>query len=121
VADEIAQHVRRFFGAPRIGCVVAVSCGHSRRDDCLSVQIAQMVASILAVAYVAAFECAPLPGSSHPRSQHFRTPKLVVAPTGDTVLLVDDVATSGRHIEAAVEVLRGKVSHVMAIAWLGAN
>lgn len=122
VADEIAQHVRRFFGAPRIGCVVAVPCGHSRRDDCLSVQIARMVADILAVSYVAAFECAPLPGSSHPiKSQYFRAPKLVAELTGDTVLLVDDVATSGRHIETAVNVLREKVSHVTAIAWIGAN
>ena len=35
-------------------------------------------------------------------------------------LLVDDVATSGSHIEEAVKLLRPACGSVLAVAWIGA-
>jgi predicted amidophosphoribosyltransferase len=35
-------------------------------------------------------------------------------------LLVDDVATSGSHLEEATKLLRPSCGAVMAVAWIGA-
>jgi predicted amidophosphoribosyltransferase len=46
--------------------------------------------------------------------------RLVASVTGP-VLLTDDVATSGRHIEEAVGLLRKADAAAMAIAWIGGD
>jgi orotate phosphoribosyltransferase len=37
------------------------------------------------------------------------------------VLLVDDVATSGQHIEEAAHLLREAGANVLAVAWIGGD
>lgn len=122
VADEMAEHIRKLFGMPRIGCVVPVPCGHSRRDDCLSVKITRSLAEKLQVPFVDALQHTPRKGSSHPaKNEAVKIPKLVSDTTHESVLLVDDVATSGRHIELAVQSLRNMAQHVTAMAWIGST
>ena len=121
VAGEMAEHVRRLFGEPRVGCVVPVPGGHSRSDECLSVQLARALARNLKVPFVNALSQPPRKGRSHPsKNAALKPPKLVTDQAHEAVLLIDDVATSGRHIELAIHALRSMTQHVTAIAWIGA-
>jgi predicted amidophosphoribosyltransferase len=118
VASEMAEHIGKLFGAPRIGCVVPVP----RHDDCLSVQISRSLAEKLSVPFINALQHTPRQGRAYPRKNAvLDMPKLVSDSTHEAVvLLVDDVATSGRHIELAVQSLRTMARHVTAMAWIGA-
>lgn len=121
VAIEMAAHVKRLFGVPRVGCLVPVPCGHSGTNECLSVLITRSLANKLNVPYVDALAHQPRKGRSHPRKNAvLDRPKLVSDTAHESVLLIDDVATSGRHIELAVQSLRSQAQHVTAIAWIGA-
>jgi len=42
-------------------------------------------------------------------------------PIFDPVLLVDDVASSGRHMEEAVGLLRQSAEMVLPVAWIAGN
>jgi predicted amidophosphoribosyltransferase len=60
-------------------------------------------------------------GSSHPKTNVGRSPmRLEAAVVGD-ILLVDDVATSGRHLEEAALLLRNQNASVLPIAWIGGD
>ncbi len=62
------------------------------------------------------------PGSSHPKTNAKRAPMRLAAPVEGPVLLVDDVATSGRHIEEASLLLRAQTAGaVLAVAWIGGS
>lgn len=122
IANEVATHVRQIFGGPRFGCVMPVPCGHSKTTDCMAVQIAKRVARILDVPFVDGLEGSNRPGSSHPRKNaRLCPPKLKTAQKYDSVLLLDDVASSGRHIELSVLSLQDIAKHITAIAWIGPN
>ena len=60
-------------------------------------------------------------GVSHPKEfQNLPPLRWRVRPTGP-VLLIDDVATSGWHIEEALNLLRQQAAPVTAMAWLGGD
>ncbi len=40
-------------------------------------------------------------------------------PTDQPTLIIDDVATSGAHLEEATRLLRTPTTPVLAIAWIG--
>ena len=64
---------------------------------------------------------APLPaqGGSHPRQNLKRPTMRLRAPVPDIpILLIDDVATSGRHIEEATLLLRSAAPVVMPLVWI---
>lgn len=122
VAREMATYVRRLFGISQVGCVVPVPCGHSKTNECFSVRIAQSLAKKLDVSFVDALQHTAREGSSHPnKNAKLKLPKLLEGVANEAVLLVDDVATSGRHIELAVQSLRQMANNVTAIAWIGAS
>lgn len=120
VANEIVAAAKTLFGT-RSACVVPVPCGHSRRTDCLSVQLARETANQLKRPFVEIFSPQFRAGASHPK-QSAKLPPLKfaqgVAPVGN-IILIDDVATSGRHIEQAVNALSERAEHVFALAWIG--
>jgi hypothetical protein len=120
IAEEMASWCRRAFGGTAFANVVAVPCGHSGRD-CLARRIGQQVASLLSVNFVDAFEPLQVTGSSHPKT-NVKRPKMKLAtiPVGP-ILLVDDVATSGSHIEEATLALREHDLAVTSIAWIAAG
>ena len=76
---------------------------------------------MLGINYEDAFETIEVTGSSHPKT-NLKRPKMRMAkvPIGP-ILLVDDVATSGAHIEEATMALRKHDLAVTSIAWIGAN
>ncbi len=118
IAEEMSSWCRRAFGGTAFANVVAVPCGHSG-EDCLARRIGQQVGTQLGINYLDAFEPLVITGSSHPKT-NVRRPKMKLAtvPVGP-LLLVDDVATSGSHIEEAAVALRRHGLAVTSIAWIG--
>jgi hypothetical protein len=119
VATELADVARGIVSLASINHVVPMPCGHSGRPDCLSVRLAQSVADATGIPFMNAFEPAYREGSSHPRqSATLGLLRLRERPV-ESVLLVDDVASTGTHIERAVTALRQSAKHVVALVWIG--
>lgn len=120
IADEICTQVRKLFGKAHFDGVAPVPCGHSKGNTCLSVLVSKKLASKLDVAFIDALRGVKREGSSHPaKNADLKKPKLATKQRYNSVLLVDDVATSGRHIELSVQALSEIAQHVTAIAWIG--
>lgn len=120
IAEEMASWCRSAFGNTAFANLVAVPCGHSG-EDCLSRRTGQKLAKLLGINFVDAFEPLAVTGSSHPRTNTTRPKmKLATVPVGP-VLLVDDVATSGSHLEEATMSLRQHNLAVTSIAWIAAS
>ena len=120
IAEEMSSWCRRAFGATAFSNVVAVPCGHSG-SDCLSLRIGRKIAQQLNLQFDDAFEPLQVTGSSHPKT-NVRRPKMKLrqVPVGP-VLLIDDVATSGAHIEEAASALRNHGVAVISLAWIGSG
>lgn len=120
IASEMADHVSNLYGTPHINCVVAVPCGHSKPGQCLSEALAKRLANLLDVPFEPLLQAPARKGSSHPaKNAALDGVELTDHTIANSILLVDDVATSGRHIELAVKALRERSKHVSAIAWIG--
>lgn len=120
IAGEIVDCARRLFGADGLKMVVPVPCGSSGRKDCLSVQLARRVADHLGLQFAEVLEpIGAIPGKSHPKKsaqlQRFKLTGKVAGP----ILLVDDVATSGRHMELAISSLKRRGLPVVGLTWIG--
>jgi adenine/guanine phosphoribosyltransferase-like PRPP-binding protein len=70
---------------------------------------------------IQAFINEPLDGVSHPKQNLKRPPLKLVRIINDPVLLVDDVATSGAHIEEAVSLLKPACGAVLPVVWIGGD
>jgi hypothetical protein len=121
MALEMADVVAGLFG-PLPWTVTAVATGHSRRPDALARQVAELVALQLSRPFRLAFEDRYISGSSHPR-QHARLAPLVLTQPriAGPVLVVDDIVTSGWHMEEAARDLRAIGCATFGIAWLGGS
>jgi hypothetical protein len=119
IGEELTQAVRSVFGKSHIANVVPVPCGNSGCNECLSTRISANVATRLGARYVAALRPQGGSGRSHPKkSVRLSAFEVVRRPSGVT-LVVDDVASSGRHLELAVQALRSGDMPVLAVAWIG--
>ena len=118
-ARQIAVLASKKFGSS-IASVVAVPCGHSPDNSCMSQAIAHEVAKELKIPYVQAF---PHSGLTEQSGRH--KAKKVTAPDHlketpiSPALLVDDVATTGTHIEVYANALKSKGITTYSIAWIG--
>jgi PAS domain-containing protein len=119
VGEEFAETARTLPGAERIGCVVPVPCGSSARTDCFSAKLARSIAQRLGVPCIEALSGSAETGASHPRKSAKLEAYSVTKRVKGTVLLVDDVASSGRHLELATNALRAARAAVIAMAWIG--
>jgi hypothetical protein len=118
VADELADSVRSVYGDVDQCVVVPVPCGSSG-SDCLSCRLAAGLARRLGVPMVRAFEQIKTPpGSSHPRRNINRSRMKLLEKIERPVILVDDVATSGSHIDEAATLLRKTSPHVWPVVWI---
>jgi len=117
-ADLVA--VARTLGGPLTGwTVTTVPCGHSRRHDCFGKQLAQHVADRLGLPFLEVWADRFVSGVSHPK-EFAKLPALEwrAVPPGP-MLLVDDVATSGWHIEEGLTALRGHDVAALGLVWIG--
>ncbi|MEZ5852808.1 MAG: phosphoribosyltransferase [Hyphomicrobiaceae bacterium] len=121
VSEELGETIRRVHGTSHIDTVVGVACGHSLPDRCFSAKLAQMVAARLGCSYVDAFQATKREGTSHPRKNTGLGAMRLKSDidVGERVVLVDDVATTGTHLERASKALSARAKHVMPIAWIG--
>ncbi|MEZ5855254.1 MAG: hypothetical protein R3D67_11140 [Hyphomicrobiaceae bacterium] len=124
-ASEIVRAARSLVGQKNIAAVTHVPCGHST-GKCFAQEIAQVAAGQLASPYVELFDRQQRRGVSHPRRNASLPPLTirsdVLASTQldtGTLLLVDDIATTGTHLVRAIEKIKAHVHHCCAIAWIG--
>lgn len=118
VAKELAGLVMRTFGN-RFDSVVPVPGGSSGREGCLSVEIGRELANLLQCKFENCLvTVGSKPGASHPsKSAQLKPYKLSAAPSAN-VLLVDDVASSGRHLELAYQALTTAGANVNTAVWI---
>jgi predicted amidophosphoribosyltransferase/PAS domain-containing protein len=121
IADELKIEIENLFGKAAFKAIVPMPCGHSRADSCLSLEIARALGLEFSLPVIQAFIPQRAKGVSHPKNNLKRLPLALARIIEEPVLLVDDVATSGAHIEEAVGLLKPTCRAVMAIAWIGGN
>lgn len=117
-AGMLVDAARDLFGARLVTRVTNVPCGNSG-PDCLACRLAHRVAEMMDVPYVAAFEDLPVTGSSHPRRNARRPAMRLKQAPDEAILLIDDVVTSGAHVEEACDLLRPRARAVFPIALIG--
>lgn len=120
-AEPVAALIRQLFGAEPADAVTCVPCGHSRRPDCFGKRFAQSVAETLSLPFVQVFADQPRIGTSHPRHSA-RLPQLrqIAKPAWSTIV-IDDLATSGGHLEQTVLALRQLGVTAPAMAWISGS
>lgn len=117
-AQEIAARARLLLGPLAGWSATSVACGHSRRPDCFGKRLGQAVADALAIPFEQVFEDRFVAGSSHPK-EFRKLPSLAWhhQPAGP-VLVIDDVATSGWHLEEALGRLRELGLPALGLVWI---
>jgi hypothetical protein len=119
-ASEVSALVQRLFGE-WWGTVSNVACGHSRSPECWGKQLARTVAKQLRRPFVQLFADRFVSGSSHPKEFDRLPPLVLVQKPEQPILLVDDVATSGWHLEEAAGVIRQAGVPILPMAWIGGS
>jgi hypothetical protein len=117
VVEEMATAAGALFGTGTFQAVAHVPCGNSG-PLCLAARLATLLAERLGVEFVDAFEPLPPSGGTHPRSNIRRQSMTLRDAPRVPVLLIDDVATSGAHIEEAAMLLRAAAPAVLPLVWI---
>lgn len=118
-ASELtAALIRQLDGVPAADAITCVPCGHSRRPDCFGKRLAQGVAELLGLPFVQVFGDRFCSGVSHPKEYSKLPPLDQIADPVSSMLLVDDLATSGWHVEEALTALRKLGASASAFVWI---
>ena len=116
-AELVSALVRQLHGEGAAAAVTCVPCGHSRRSECLGKRLAQGVAELLGLPLVQVFADRFCSGVSHPK-EYSKLPALQqIADPVASMLLIDDLATSGWHVEEALTALRKLGASASAFVW----
>lgn len=117
-AKLVATVVHQLRGERAADAITNVPCGHSRRPDCLGKQIAQAVAAVLGLPFRQIFADRFCSGVSHPREFSRLPPLEPIADPCPSMILIDDLATSGWHVEESLTALRSLGASASAIVWI---
>ena len=117
-AELLAALLRQLRGDRAADAITSVPCGHSRRPDCLGKRIAQGVAESLNLPFLQVFADRPCSGVSHPKEFVKLPPLECIADPRPSMILVDDLATSGWHIEESLTALRRLGTSASAFVWI---
>lgn len=117
VADEMVKAAGTLFGRETFQAVAHVPCGNSG-PNCLAARLSALIAVRLGVKLIDAFEVLPPSGGSHPRGNVRRASMVLKNAPSVPVLLIDDVATSGAHVEEAATLLRATAPAVLPLVWI---
>lgn len=116
--SEIAAHLGQILGQVS-SVITSVPCGHSRRPDCFGKRLAISTAARLGAEFTQFWADRYCSGSSHPRQNALLPPLEWLGRPERPVIVVDDVATSGWHLEEALIALRSAGVSALGIAWIG--
>jgi hypothetical protein len=119
VADSVATLIRQLYGSRSAEAITTVPCGHSRRPDCFGKRLAEAVASSLKVPFVQVFADRFCEGGSHPKEFRKLPPLQQIADPVSSMILIDDLATSGWHVVESVTALRSLGASTSAFVWIG--
>jgi len=119
-AAEIALVWMLLTGNPGGWTVTNIAAGHSGSNS-FGARLAAAVANRLTLNYLQVWRDRPIKGVSHPK-EFRRIPPLdmIAKPIGAT-LIIDDVATSGFHMEEAIKALRSLNIPAAGVAWISAD
>jgi hypothetical protein len=121
-ASELtATLIRRLRGEPAADGITCVPCGHSRRPDCFGKRLAEAVASGLKVPFIQVFADRFCGGVSHPKEFRKLPPLHQIADPLSGMIVVDDLAVSGWHIEESVLALRRIGAAASAFVWISGS
>lgn len=115
--DIVSLAIKKF--GKSFNAIVPVPCGNTGSNICFSTRLARSVAHLTELPYIEAFPHSGLTGGSGPHKA-----KLVCLPpptieTSGPVLLVDDVVTTGTHLERYATALKNAGVAAFSIAWVG--
>lgn len=116
--NDIAAIARLMFGTLEGWTVSTTAVGHSRRPDSFAVRVARHVARKLHRPFVKVFDDRFVAGVSHPKEFSDLPPLVLRYSSHRPILLVDDVATSGWHLEEAMMLLRARGIPAFGIVWI---
>jgi hypothetical protein len=117
-AELVTALARRLRGEQAADAVTCVPCGHSRRPDCLGKQIAQAVGEALGLPFRQVFTDRPCSGVSHPKEFARLVALEQIAEPLASMIVVDDFATSGWHVEESLTALRRLGASASAFVWI---
>jgi predicted amidophosphoribosyltransferase len=119
VANEMSRFLSTLIGHNNKMIITSVPSGHSKTSNCLASILAQRIASNLKTNYVKLWLDRPMPGSSYPRPLSER-PNLewIVVPKLP-VVIIDDIVTSGSHMEECLTAVRAVGVGALGLAWIG--
>jgi predicted amidophosphoribosyltransferase len=116
VAADLADTILQTYGRVNHCVVVPMPCGNSG-PGCLSCRLGEAVARRLEIECISAFADIPTTGSSHPRRNVNRPKMKCLRRVDKHVILIDDVATSGAHIEEACKLLSDACA-IWPVVWV---
>lgn len=117
VAADLAASLRAVTGGQTFRYVTWVPCGHSG-VGCLAEKSALALARIIGAEAAQAFKPLPSSGTSHPRKSAQIPPMQLMREFDAPVVLVDDVVTTGTHMQKASALLQTAAPAVFSIAWV---
>ncbi len=118
IGELLAALICQIRGRRCSGAVTTVPCGHSRRHDCFGKRIAQAVAAELGLPFIEVFADRFCSGVSHPKEYRKLPPLERISVPPPSLLLIDDLATSGWHLEESLRALRELGSAASAFTWI---
>ncbi len=120
-ADEVVVLIRLLIGEPDGWLITTVPVGHSRRPDSFAVQLAGSVADRLGLTFEKVFADRFVSGSSHPKEYRKLAPLRRLRDVATPAIIIDDIATSGWHLEESVTHLRAFGLPVIAATWISGS
>jgi hypothetical protein len=117
-ATSVATLIHEIFGDKPVEAITCVPCGHSRRPDCFSKRLAQSVATACGLPFLQIFADRPCAGTSHPKQSLSLPPLEQIADPPRSMILVDDIVTSGVHVQESMLALRHLGAVVSTVVWI---
>lgn len=119
VARELFETISHIYSGMVFAAVVPIPGGSSGMPRSLSVIVAERLALKLSIPCKNVLVGALSSGRSHPHKSKNLKPYTLSEQITGHVLLVDDVATTGRHLALGTEALKAAGVQVAALAWVG--
>jgi orotate phosphoribosyltransferase-like protein len=114
IASQMADAVKKVYGSA-FQTIVPIPGGSSGRELNFATMISMSMATKLGLKFENALKAEP---TTHPSKSAKMAPYQLVKKLEGNVLIVDDVATSGRHVELATMAIRPHVAYCTSVVWI---